>query len=141
MPATERLREHFWGIDLNSGNIELTKREDMYCYFIVEHTTDPEYAYKQALSLLVAGCRNFVFFGKAEAIWHLQTDHADIQMNPEMEEVALTSSIDSFDDFVDELAELLSIRPFVPFYTYLIYDDRDIYAVVLKRLRIAGKIV
>ena len=78
---------------------------------------------------------------KAEAIWHLQTDHADIQMNPEMEEVALTSSIDTFDDFVDELAELLSIRPFVPFYTYLIYDDRDIYAEVLKRLRIAGKIV
>lgn len=62
-------------------------------------------------------------------------------MNPEMEEVALTSSIDTFDDFVDELGELLSIRPFVPFYIYLIYDDRDIYAEVLKRLRIAGKIV
>ena len=49
-------------------------------------------------------------------------------MNPEMEKVALTSSIDTFDDFVDELAELLSIRPFVPFYTYLIYDDCYIYA-------------
>ncbi|MBR3419626.1 MAG: hypothetical protein IKG82_13130 [Oscillospiraceae bacterium] len=139
MSATERLREHFWGLDLNRGNMELTKREDMYCYFIVEHTSDSEFAYKQALSLLVAGCRNFVFYGKAEAIWHLQTDLADIQMNPEMEEVALTSSVDSFDDFVDGLAELLSIRPFVPFHTYLIYDDREIYAEVLKRLKIAGK--
>ena len=39
-----------------------------------------------------------------------------------------------------ELICAITVRPIVPYSTYLIYDDREIYAEVLKRLKIAGKI-
>lgn len=75
-------------------------------------------------------------YGKEQDTWHFEADRADIQVYPDMETVALTSGF----DVMHELICAITVRPIVPYSTYLIYDDREIYAEVLKRLKIAGKI-
>ena len=90
--------------------------------------------------MIVAGCRNLSFYGKEQETWRFETDRADIQMYSDSETVALTNGFDNLDEFVHELKAMISARSIVPFSTFLIYDDREIYGEVLKRLRIAGKI-
>ena len=140
MLPTESLALNFWGLDLCRGIMDLSKNHGAYCFLIVEHKHDLDFIRKQALSLIVAGCRNLSFYGKEQETWHFETDRADIQMYPDSETVALTSGFDNLDEFVHELKTIISARPIVPFSTFLIYDDREIYSEVLKRLRIAGKI-
>ncbi len=140
MLPTEALAPDFWGLDLCRGVMDLSKNHAAYCFLIAEHQHDIEFIRKQALSLIVARCRNLSFYGKERDTWHFEADRADIQVYPDMETVALTSGFDDLDDFMHELICAITVRPIVPYSTYLIYDDREIYAEVLKRLKIAGKI-
>lgn len=136
MLPTEVLALNFWGLDLCRGVMDLSKKHAAYCFLIAEHQHDIEFIRKQALSLIVAGCRNLSFYGKERDTWHFEADRADIQVYPDMETVTLTSGF----DVMHELICAITVRPIVPYSTYLKYDDREIYAEVLKRLKIAGKI-
>lgn len=136
MLPTEVLALNFWCLDLCRGVMDLSKNHAAYCFLIAAHQHDIEFIRKQALSLIVAGCRNLSFYGKEQDTWHFEADRADIQVYPDMETVALTSGF----DVMHELICAITVRPIVPYSTYLIYDDREIYAEVLKRLKIAGKI-
>ena len=135
MPLTEQLRSDFWGLELEQGKMELTQGREFYCFFIVEHPHDTEFIKKQALSLIVAGCKEFHFYGKEEPVWHSEIDNADILVNPAAEDVAMTSGYDELDDFVFQLTLPLTCRTFVPQSVYLIYDDRTMYDEVKRQLK------
>ena len=132
----EKLRPNLYGAHLVFGKIDLNPTHRFSCFFIVQHTDDKEFIKKQAMQLLLAGCRNYDFFGEKEPLWHLGFDDVDIMLNPNStpENVALTSGWSTLDDFVDALDLAISVRPIVPHDTYLLYDDRAIYEEVLKRL-------
>ena len=120
------------------GEIDLSKHRERIFFFIVEHTTDKEYIEKQAMQLLVAGCRDFHFFGAKEPLWHLTFDEVDIMMYPNStsENVALTSNYITFDDFVDEIKLCINCRYFLPTDIYLVYDDKSLYQNFLQALKI-----
>ena len=133
MSATEMLGSNFWGLDIEHGVMDL-KNGTITCFMIVEHIHDIDFIRKQVLSLIVAGCKDFTFYGQQESIWHLETDLADIKVHPNSDEVALTSTCESLDDFIDEINLEINLRPIVPNYNYLIYDDEKIYREILRRL-------
>ena len=136
MQRYEMLRNNLYSADLLYGKIELKPTHRFSCFFIVEHTFDVEFIKDQAMQLLLAGCQEFGFYGKAEAQWHSGVNEADILLHPVStpETVTLTSGWSDLEEFVDTLNERLSERPFVPHDFYLIYDDEEIYRNVLKRL-------
>jgi hypothetical protein len=136
MSATEMLSSNFWGLDIECGIMDL-KNGTITCFMIVEHIHDIDFIRKQVLSLIVAGCKNFIFYGRQESIWHLETDLADIKVHPDSDEVALTSTCESLDDFIDEINSEIYLRPIVPNYNYLFYDDEKIYREILRRLEIS----
>ena len=138
MRKFERLSNIFFGVEMISGEIDLSKHRERIFFFIVEHTTDKEYIEKQAMQLLVAGCRDFHFFGAKEPLWHLTFDEVDIMMYPNStsENVALTSNYITFDDFVDEIKLCINCRYFLPTDIYLVYDYKSLYQNVLQALKI-----
>ena len=138
MRKFERLSNIFFGVEMISGEIDLSKHRERIFFFIVEHTTDKEYIEKQAMQFLVAGCRDFHFFGAKEPLWHLTFDEVDIMMYPNStsENVALTSNYITFDDFVDEIKLCINCRYFLPTDIYLVYDDTSLYQNVLQALKI-----
>ena len=132
----EKLRPNLYGAHLVYGKIDLNPTHRFSCFYIVQHTDDEKFIKKQAMQLLLAGCRNFDFFGEKEPLWHLVFDDVDIMLNQDLtpESVALTSGWSALDDFVEVLDLVISARPTVPHDTYLLYDDRAIYEEVLRRL-------
>ena len=132
----EKLRPNLYGTHLKYGKINLNPPHSFSCFFIVQHTDDEDLIEEQARQLLLAGCRNFDFFGKKESLWHLGFDDVDIMLNQDLtpESVALTSGWSTLDDFVEALNLEISVKPTIPHDTYLLYDDRAIYEEVLRRL-------
>ena len=132
-----------YSADLLYGKIELKPTHRFSCFFIVEHTFDAEFIKDQAMQLLLAGCQEFDFYGKAEPQWHSGVNEAGILLHPVSapEMVALISGWSDLEEFVDTLNERLSERPFVPHDFYLIYDDEGIYRNVLKMLKRKGNLV
>ena len=70
MSATEMLGFNFWGLDIKRGVMDL-KNGTITCFMIVEHIHDIDFIRKQVLSLIVAGCKDFTFYGQQESICHL----------------------------------------------------------------------
>lgn len=136
MRKCERLAENFYGVDMYCGKIDLTKHRASVFFFIVEHTEDEDFISKQAVQLLTVRCRDFHFFGKQEPIWHFGFDVADMMMYPDSTSntVALTSGYENFDEFVDEIRECINCRYLVPTDVYLVYDDKEVYHKVLRKL-------
>lgn len=125
---------NFFGVRLEIGNIDLRPDHTFSCYFIVEHPHDAEFIEKQARQLLLAGCKNFVFYGKYEPQWHNSFDFEDVRLhiNCEDYDVALTSGSFDLEDFAEEIRFDIRCRPIVPHDTYLIYDDYEVYQDVLQ---------
>lgn len=138
MRKCERLTENFYGVEMYSGEIDLSKQRASVFFFIVEHTEDENFINKQAVQLLTVRCRDFHFFGNKEPIWHLGFDVADMMMYPDSttNTVALTSGYESFIEFVDEIKLCINCRYLVPTDIYLVYDDKNIYQKVLHALNI-----
>lgn len=57
---------------------------------------------KYAEILLNAGCRSFVFYGNDEPNWHYRFDLMDIRLRGDVEDVALTSTLEDLNDLPDE---------------------------------------
>lgn len=136
MQRYEMLRNNLYSTDLLYGKIELKPTHTFSCFFIVEHTFDVEFIKNQAIQLLLAGCQEFDFYGKAEPQWHSGVNEASILLHPVStpETVTLISRWSDLEEFVDILNERLFERPFVPHDFYLLYDDEGIYRNVLKML-------
>lgn len=136
MQRYEMLRNNLYSADLLYGKIELKPTHRFSCFFIVEHTFDVEFINDQAMQLLLEGCQEFDFYGKAEPQWHSGVNDAGILLHPVStpETVTLISGWSDLEEFVDILNERLSERPFVPHDFYLLYDDEEIYGNILKML-------
>ena len=136
MQRYNKLRNNLYSADLFYGKIELKRTHGFSCFFIVEHTFDAEFIKNQAIQLLLAGCQDFHFYGKAESNWHFGVDEANIFLHSKSasETDVLISGWSILEEFADALNDVLSLRPFVPHDFYLIYDDEEIYRNVLKRL-------
>jgi len=133
----ECLSRNFYGVEIFRGEIGLSKERAIIFFFIVEHTNEKDFIFKQALQLLLAGSRQFIFFGKQKLIWHTAFDKLHMKMFPNnsLEMVAVTSEYKTIADFADEIALCIRCRYLVPTDIYLVYDDEETYRAVLKMLR------
>lgn len=106
----------------------------------MEHTNEKDFIFKQALHLLSAGSRQFIFFGKQKLIWHTVFYELHMKMFPNnsMDLVAVTSKYETIADFADEIALCIRCKYLVPTDIYLVYDDEETYQSVLKML---GKVI
>lgn len=132
----KKLGLNLYSADVHYGKIDLKSTHRFSCFFIVQHTDDKKFIKDQAIQLLLAGCRNFDFYGKMESLWHSEFDEADILLFPDStaETVALTSGWETLVEFVDALHAELSLRSFVPHDYYLLYDDAALYKEALRLL-------
>ena len=108
------------------------------CYFIVEHSCDPEYIHQQAVQLLMSQCFGFYFFGMYSKKWVQEFRMVENTIYPNAKERRFLKQWDRINDFADALHEILSCRPLFPHDTYLIYDDLKIYQEVLAMLGVAS---
>lgn len=124
-------------INLLSSEIKLNPGNAFSCFLIVQHTKDPTIIQRIARQMLSAGCRNFVFYGKHEPLWHAGFDDMDTLLNPdaEAEDVALTSGSSTLEDFVDELSLELSWYHSEPYDILLLYDDNAVFERTLSMLQ------
>ena len=136
MQRYERLRSNFYSADLVYGKIDLKNLHHFSCFFIVQHVDNKKFIKDQAIQLLLAGCRNFDFFGNKEPIWHLGVDEADILLYPDAssEDVALTSGWQTLEEFAETLDVCLSERICVPHDFFFFYDDYEIYNKTMRLL-------
>lgn len=114
---------NFRCLDLYTGVIRYQEGHNFCCFFIVNYMDDAEYIKKHALELLVAGCRDFHFYGKHAQLWENIFDSVDIYRTSDEDDWAMTCGGSSIENFVDELSLAIHTRPIVPFDIYLIYDD------------------
>lgn len=122
-------------MDLHYGKTILKPCWDFHCFFIVEHSCDKEFMCQQALQLLMSQCHNYKFHGAHCRDWELAFDEVDMLLHQNDEdEIALTSLWEDINEFIDTLELTLSLRSFVPFDIYLIYDAKEKYQAVLKKL-------
>lgn len=140
MYGFECLSRNFYGVEIFRGEIDLSKERAIIFFFIVEHTNEKDFIFKQALQLLLAGSRQFIFFGKQKLIWHTAFDKLHMKMFPNnsMDLVAVTSKYETIADFADEIALCIRCKYLVPTDIYLVYDDEETYQSVLKML---GKVI
>ncbi len=127
---------HLHSINLLSGDVKISSGNAFSCFLIVQHLKDPGIIQKIAHQMLTAGCRNFVFYGEQEPLWHLGFDDTDILLYPdaETEEIALTSSSNTLEDFIDSLTLELSWYHSEPYDIFLLYDDKVIHERALYML-------
>lgn len=62
----EKIRPNLYGLDMLYGKIDLKPTHGFSCFFIVEHIEDNDFIKRQAMQLLLAGCRDFNLYGKTE---------------------------------------------------------------------------
>lgn len=123
-------------IDLMSGEISIHPEHAFSCFFIVQHMNDKLFIDQLGQRLLLAGCKDYTFYGEREPLWHLLFDEADILLNPDAEEdIAMTSGSSTLEDFADELDSALSWHREEPYDIFLLYDDRDLCEIVLSLLQ------
>lgn len=106
------------------------------CFFIVQHIEDLEYIGELASKLISADCREFVFFGAKEPIWHLEFDETDTRLKGDItvENVALTSGCDTLDEFVEELDLAIYFNSGSEQTLCLFYDDMALYEQAVELL-------
>lgn len=137
MKYCEKIMNNFFGVHMELGEIDIKVGHGITCFFIVEHTEDSVFIEKQARQLLVARCKEFVFYGKHKSKWNTGVELEDIKIKPKLTEecAVFTSSCETLEDFVDKIYWRVSERTFVPHDYYLIYDDRHIYEKVIATLK------
>ena len=124
----------FYSAPLLYGKTNLRPYRDFYCYFIAEHTHDPEYIRQQMIQLLMSQCYGFDFFGVHSKVWAQELYTADRMIYSSTEQRYYLNQWDHINDFVGALRGILSCHPLVPHDVYLIYDDAEIYQKVLDML-------
>ena len=136
MQRYEKLRENLYGAHLMYGKIDLKPTHGFSCHFIVEHTDEEDFIEEQFMQLLLAGCRNFDFYGEKKSIWRkgYKTVYRKLYPNPTEETFACFSAWGSIEGFAGELRDRLSVRYFVPQDFYILYDDKELYHKVLELL-------
>ncbi len=136
MDRYERLNNRLIGLNLLYGKVSINATHSSNLYYIVEHTEDEQFIREEAMQIVPqTGIDEVCFYGEKESLWHQIFDETDIQINGDSEDILLTFSCITIDDLINELIEVLTIRTFVPLDCYLIYDDRNMYEDVKKRLR------
>lgn len=136
MQRYNKLGNNLYSADLLYGKIELKRTHGFSCFFIVEHTFDAEFIKDQTIQLLLVGCQDFHFYGKAEPHWRLGVDEANtlLFLKSAYETDVSISGWNTLEEFGEALNDVWSLRPLVPYDFYLIYDEEIIYRNVLKRL-------
>ena len=131
----KKLSDNLFSADLASGQIELVLSHGLSCFFIVQHSPDPDNAKKQMMPLLLAQCSGFHFLGAQRSIWNRELMDLQHQISGGIEDMKFQCvSYDSIGSFVTAISDELSIRPFVPHDLYLLYDDEALYQETLLRL-------
>ena len=134
MQRYKKLRHNLFSADLHFGKIEIKPDHYCSCFFIVQHTDDREFIKDQAIQLLLAGCRNYDFYGEKRKIWETGLEGAYRIVLPEnsVENTIRLNRWDIIEDFVAALNKSISMRPIVPCDHFLLYDDMKIYEAVVE---------
>ena len=134
MQRYKKLRPNLFSADLHFGKIEIKPDHYCSCFFIVQRTDDREFIKDQAIQLLLAGCRNYDFYGEKRKIWETGLEEAYRIVLPEnsVENTIRLNRWDIIEDFVAALNKSISMRPIVPCDHFLLYDDMKIYEAVVE---------
>ena len=134
MQRYKKLRPNLFSADLHFGKIEIKPDHYCSCFFIVQRTDDREFIKDQAIQLLLAGCRNYDFYGEKRKIWETGLEEAYRIVLPEnsVENTIRLNRWDIIEDFVAVLNKSISMRPIVPCDHFLLYDDMKIYEAVVE---------
>ncbi len=136
MDRYERLNNRLIGLNLLYGKVSINATHNSILFYIVEHTEDVQFIRKEAMQIASqTGIDEVYLYGEKESLWHQIFDETDIQIKGESEDILLTCSYITIDDLINELIEVSTTYTFVPLDCYLIYDDRNIYEDIKKRLR------
>ena len=143
MERFKRLTNHsimssnnFYSLNLHAGKTNLPNARSFYCFFIVNHPCSEEFIHEQAHQLLMTPCRNYDFYGAYSKQWDIGFDWNDYTLHPNDDDmgIAATNQWDDLDHFVDALHQVLTMRSITRFDIYLIYDDTNLYCMVLEKL-------
>ena len=134
MQRYKKLRPNLFSADLHFGKIEIKPDHYCSCFFIVQRTDDRAFIKDQAIQLLLAGCRNYDFYGEKRKIWETGLEGAYRIVLPEnsVENTIRLNRWDIIEDFVAALNKSISMRPIVPCDHFLLYDDMKIYEAVVE---------
>lgn len=137
MNYCEKILPTLYGLDLFYGKLDAKQGHNFSCFFIVECTFDNEFIKQQALQLLLAGCKEYNFYGKYKNEWHKEFEQTNYMLHLDKENngFILVNSWTEIEKFVHVLEERVSLRTIVPHDEYLIYDDIKIYEKVVKLLK------
>lgn len=132
MRATEILYSTLYGVEMKYGKVDIPKGNMFNCFVIVEHTSDKDYIESQAMELLLAGCREFLFYGEHCEIWHeiFKCMYVRLCADSTMEKYEggiVTVSCKDIHELAERLFDTISCKTFIPCVNLLIYDDKLIY--------------
>ena len=124
--------------DLYTGKI-MRKAGSLDLFFITEKEDRKDYIRDQALQLIMTdwGYTTFSFFGKMSKTWtqilkqyekQIFGFHADMS--------SPISQQDEFDTYVEDIYHALCSTGITPHETYLVYDDKELFQIVLESLRV-----
>ena len=136
MKRYNKLTERLFSADLRWGEISINPTHTFSCFLIIQHEEGTEFIQKNAVSLLLSGCREFGLFGEKWSKWKDGIVNAHRCMFPvsspkSQPEISVYGSQQAL---TDKIREDLSLRPFIPHDMYLLYDDDAIYQEALKSL-------
>ena len=136
MQRYKKLRPNLFSADLHYGKIDIKPDHYFSCFFIVQHTDDREFIKDQAIQLLLAGCRNYDFYGEKRKIWGTGLEEAYRIVLPEnsVENTIRLNRWDTIEGFVAALNKSISMRPIVLCDHFLLYDDMNIYEAVVDQV-------
>lgn len=140
MRATEIVYANLYGVEMKYGKVDIPKYMVFDCYMIVEHTSDKEYIEKQAMELILAGCKNFFFYGDQCEKWReiFAEMYSRLFVGESVEvykEGISIVSCEELDEFIETLYEAISCRTFIPCVNLLIYDDELVYKKICRRIQ------
>lgn len=136
MDRCEKLRDNLYSAELFTGSITPQKEHLAEIFYIVNRTNDSEFVKKEALQMITQfGKTEYHFCGKHSELWQMIFNDTALKIYPTDSKTVITRTYESTENFADELREALQEKYFVPTDFYLIYDDEEMYRLVLGMLK------
>lgn len=138
-----KLNEHLLIAKLPTETIKIPEFISKYaCFFIAEHTEDPELIRKHAVNLFSEDCFDFAFFGTKREIWKGVFDQVQDEMYPDLDtDVYAATTWSDADLFCRYLDSVLTSYESWFQDCFLFYDDEKLMRKVVERLKGMGPYV
>lgn len=132
MDRCEKLWDNLYGVKLLTGSITPVKEHIALIFYIVNNTDNGEFVENEALQMITQfGKTEYHFCGRHSELWQRIFNNTALKIYPTDSEKVITRTYENTENFADELREALQEKYFVPTDFYLIYDDEEMYRLVV----------